>query len=220
MLEGRKKQGGDNMSRGVKIFLSVVGGLLLVGLIGLLVFLPLFAPVRSSAPGPESEATAGPGGAGLPNPASIYCEEQGGRLEIRAAADGSQYGACVFPDGSECDEWAFYRGECGPGGRAAGPSAEVVAARRDAALAYVREHYGDKAPAPESEWQLASLEESIAPEGSPAEVVYRFTAGDWAITISYPVGLSGPIIYSVDLDNPVTGFEWEGRVDNTGQVTE
>lgn len=49
---------------------------------------------------------------GLPNPASVYCEEQGGRLEIRSDESGGQGGFCVFPDGSECEEWAFYRGEC------------------------------------------------------------------------------------------------------------
>jgi putative hemolysin len=52
--------------------------------------------------------------ANMPNPASVYCEQQGNRLEIRAAADGSQSGVCIFPDGSECDEWAYFRGECGP----------------------------------------------------------------------------------------------------------
>ncbi len=52
--------------------------------------------------------------ANLPNPASVYCEEQGYKSEIRTAEDGSQSGVCVFPDGSECDEWAFYRKECGP----------------------------------------------------------------------------------------------------------
>jgi putative hemolysin len=60
-----------------------------------------------------AKATATPE-AGLPNPASVFCEEQGYNLEIRTAADGSQQGFCIFPDGSECDEWAFYRGECGP----------------------------------------------------------------------------------------------------------
>jgi putative hemolysin len=55
------------------------------------------------------------GSAGIPNPASVYCEEQGGTVEIRTAADGGQYGVCIFPDGSECDEWAFFRGECAPG---------------------------------------------------------------------------------------------------------
>jgi putative hemolysin len=52
---------------------------------------------------------------GLPNPASVYCEEQGGKLEIRTDASGGQYGVCVFDDGSECDEWMYYRGECKPG---------------------------------------------------------------------------------------------------------
>jgi putative hemolysin len=49
----------------------------------------------------------------MANPASVYCEEQGYELEIRDEA-GGQAGYCLFPDGSECEEWAFYRGECAP----------------------------------------------------------------------------------------------------------
>ncbi len=52
---------------------------------------------------------------GLANPAAVYCEEQGGTVEIRTADDGSQIGYCIFGDGSECDEWAYFRGECAPG---------------------------------------------------------------------------------------------------------
>jgi putative hemolysin len=51
----------------------------------------------------------------MPNPASVYCEQHGGKTEIVTAADGSQSGLCVFPDGSTCDEWAYFRGECQPG---------------------------------------------------------------------------------------------------------
>jgi len=53
--------------------------------------------------------------AGLPNPASVFCEENGGKSEIVTAKDGSQSGKCIFEDDSYCDEWAFYRGECKPG---------------------------------------------------------------------------------------------------------
>ena len=53
--------------------------------------------------------------AGLANPASVYCEEQGGTLEIRSDEAGNQYGVCIFEDGSECEEWAFFQGECQPG---------------------------------------------------------------------------------------------------------
>lgn len=68
------------------------------------------------APKPAAQATQP---ANLANPASVFCKEQGNRLEIRTASDGSQSGVCVFPDGSECDEWAYFRGECGPSGDAA-----------------------------------------------------------------------------------------------------
>jgi putative hemolysin len=51
--------------------------------------------------------------AGIPNPASVNCEQNGNKLEIRTAADGSQSGICIFPDGSTCEEWAYFRGECG-----------------------------------------------------------------------------------------------------------
>ncbi len=67
--------------------------------------------------GGEADSTATPdaatpeANAGLANPASVFCEAQGGRVDIRETADGQQ-GVCVFDDSSECDEWAFFRGEC------------------------------------------------------------------------------------------------------------
>lgn len=51
----------------------------------------------------------------IANPASTYCIEQGGKLEIRRDSDENEYGICKFSDGSECEEWAFYRGECSKG---------------------------------------------------------------------------------------------------------
>jgi putative hemolysin len=44
-----------------------------------------------------------------PNPASVFCEEQGGTVRIETAADGSQSGMCVLEDGTEIDEWEYYR---------------------------------------------------------------------------------------------------------------
>ena len=82
----------------------------------LMVTLVMFAPASCVAPQtpptPDPVSTEIPQ-ANIPNPASVYCEQQGNKLEIRTAADGSQSGVCIFPDGSECDEWAYFRGECG-----------------------------------------------------------------------------------------------------------
>lgn len=84
---------------------------------GQLAFLLLMTILTSCINSPiQPEVDSTPTGlhqADMPNPASVYCEEQGNRLEIRTAADGSQTGICIFPDGSECDEWAYYRSECG-----------------------------------------------------------------------------------------------------------
>jgi len=51
----------------------------------------------------------------MPNPASVYCAEHGGKVDLRQDASGGVAGICVFADGSECDEWAYFRGECQPG---------------------------------------------------------------------------------------------------------
>jgi putative hemolysin len=55
-------------------------------------------------------------GSRVANPASVHCIEQGGTLEIRTEPGGGQAGICVFDDGSECEEWALFRGECAKGG--------------------------------------------------------------------------------------------------------
>jgi putative hemolysin len=70
--------------------------------------------------------------AGIPNPASIYCEQNGNKLEIQTASDGSQSGVCVFLDGSTCEEWAYYRGECGPSAQASPTPAMTVEATTQA----------------------------------------------------------------------------------------
>ncbi|MCJ7531049.1 MAG: DUF333 domain-containing protein [Anaerolineales bacterium] len=72
------------------------------------------SPPATEAPTslPSATTEAKPG---IANPASVYCKEQGGQLEIRDG-DGGQSGYCIFLDGSECEEWAYFRNECAPGG--------------------------------------------------------------------------------------------------------
>jgi putative hemolysin len=79
----------------------------------LTIFIALTSCTPPTQPTPDSVPSDIPQ-ADMPNPASAYCVEQGYTSEIRTAADGSQSGVCIFPDGSECDEWAYFRGECGP----------------------------------------------------------------------------------------------------------
>jgi C1A family cysteine protease len=53
-------------------------------------------------------------GAGMANPAAVYCYELGYEYSVFDAEQG-QHGICAFPDGTECDEWSFLEGRCGQG---------------------------------------------------------------------------------------------------------
>jgi putative hemolysin len=48
----------------------------------------------------------------MANPASVNCVDKGGKLTIETSADGSQTGICTLQDGTKCEEWAYFRGEC------------------------------------------------------------------------------------------------------------
>ena len=76
---------------------------------------------QPSAPAPESgcgqeqtEKEASPVPVGLANPASVSCGNQDGTLEIKTDETGGQTGICKFANGSECEEWQLFRGECRP----------------------------------------------------------------------------------------------------------
>lgn len=86
---------------------------------------PTLTPVPGSA---SSEA-------GIANPASVFCEQNGGTLQIRTGLDGGQIGVCAFADGSECEEWAYFRGECKPGDT---PGASAATASTAATIEPVR----------------------------------------------------------------------------------
>ncbi|MQR99252.1 putative hemolysin [Gluconobacter aidae] len=45
---------------------------------------------------------------GIPNPASVYCTQHGGRhSDVRSA--GGETGVCLLPPNQVCDEWVLFR---------------------------------------------------------------------------------------------------------------
>ncbi len=109
-----------------------------------IVGLCLVALGTASACSPQASGGATPQ-VGLPNPASVYCEQNGGKLDLRTDATGGVSGVCQFPDGSECEEWAYFRGECKPGDSLAKPGPQppelTLSALRNAA--YHSPDWGD-----------------------------------------------------------------------------
>lgn len=45
---------------------------------------------------------------GMANPASVYCEKQGGKSIIVKGSKG-EYGVCQLKDGTTIEEWEYYR---------------------------------------------------------------------------------------------------------------
>jgi len=101
-----------------------------------IILLALVACMAPQVQAPAPTATDIPQ-VNMPNPASVYCEQNGNKLEIQTASDGSQSGVCIFPDGSTCDEWAYFRGECGPSTQASPIPAMTVEATTDASGGYM-----------------------------------------------------------------------------------
>jgi putative hemolysin len=166
--------------------------------------------------------------AGMANPASVYCQDQGFALEMRTDEDGT-YGVCIFPDGSECEEWAYFRGECEPGAKEVQPTKVPIAptdvtvlvpdpARaRDVALDYVFDRYGEVVfPRPGLVW----TEENVTEAGLVGASSFRYTAADLVVTVSFPVVNPVDTIYQIVVSKESTGFRWEGEVDASGQVKE
>lgn len=75
----------------------------------------LVAALALASCGDGNEDDNGPD-SGLANPASVFCEEQGGNVEIVTDPAGNQGGICRLPDGTEIEEWEYYRQFSGEGG--------------------------------------------------------------------------------------------------------
>jgi C1A family cysteine protease len=83
---------------------------LAVSLVATMLALGVFAPRHPAA---EADSSGCDGSTpGMANPAAVYCSELGYEYRVVDGTEG-QRGVCVFPEGSECDEWGFLAGECG-----------------------------------------------------------------------------------------------------------
>jgi hypothetical protein len=96
------------------------------------------------------------------------------------------------------------------------PAAPDPRSARDIALAYIVEHYDGPGPAPDLAW----VEEVVTPEGLVGSSTYQYAAGEWVVTVSFPIAASDATSYQVVAVDQSTAFQWEGSVDAAGQVME
>lgn len=48
----------------------------------------------------------------LSNPATVYCLSRDGDFNMKKTLAGTTEGYCTLPDGTECEVWALYKGDC------------------------------------------------------------------------------------------------------------
>lgn len=72
----------------------------------ILLFGAIVASLAACSATPNKDMT--PPKIGMANPASKYCVEQGGQLEIKNEANG-QVGYCKLPNGQVVEEWELFR---------------------------------------------------------------------------------------------------------------
>jgi putative hemolysin len=152
---------------------------------------PTATPPAAPAPGPTTMPPAA-----MPNPASVYCTQKGYKLEIRTAADGSQSGICVFPDGSACDEWAYYRGECGPAAQTSPTPAIVVEATPTASGGNTEENASGGYMPPGTSEAIADWWGVIKSTESGAQYDDYFERQDLGQTIYFGIDSMDPAVQS------------------------
>ena len=155
-----------------------------------IILVGLTACATLQAPTPDSTVIPP---AGLPNPASVYCEQNGNKLEIITATDGSQSGVCVFSDGSTCDEWAYYRDECGPAPQISPTPAETVETPENAGEGTGENDPGSSMP-PEATEEVVDWWGVIKSTGPGAQFDDYFERHDLGQNISFGLDSMDPAV--------------------------
>jgi putative hemolysin len=87
-----------------------INSIIITGLIILLIGLSACTSNQSNIP--DESSVSNEKQTQIANPASAFCESQGGKLTIQTDETGNQYGLCTLADGTQCEEWAHFKGEC------------------------------------------------------------------------------------------------------------
>jgi putative hemolysin len=97
------------MDNKIKIFFGIA--IVFVVVIGLVYIYPTKENQQNNQSGTNTSNSTEPI-TEISNPAGFYCHDLGYKTRINETPEG-QEGICIFPDGSECDDWSFYAGLCG-----------------------------------------------------------------------------------------------------------
>jgi putative hemolysin len=161
----------------------------------------------------------------LSNPATVYCLSQGGKFSMRKTLDGSTQGICELPNNIQCDEWAYYRGECPTGAKQQSATSTSDTTATTTSMAQTTST-PDISPTPtqrdddkeEQDSQTSKLELK-AEVGEPGEIVTSWkmnglkSPGGFIVILSGKPGITDLGKYSHANNNPDSrSFTWNNLV--------
>ena len=202
----------------------ILPGLFITGILILLAVLA--AGCTQQAPVPPVTT---PGQSAIANPASVYCGQNGGTVEIIKGTSGGEFGMCTFANGTSCEEWALFRGEGCKAGMAAVTTTPVIGMANPASVACGKAGgiTGMMKDAAGGEYGMCTFANGTSceewalfrGEGCKAGVVAAPTAeGKKMVTLTETEkGITEDIAqgtrFAVQLrENPTTGFGWDAAV--------
>jgi putative hemolysin len=98
------------MKKQKKIIVSIVAVILITGI----VLIGFYVNKNMNNPSENNETNEiNNTNTEIPDPAGFICNELGYKIQVVTDKEGGQRGVCIFPDKTECGEWAFYAGLCG-----------------------------------------------------------------------------------------------------------
>lgn len=190
---------------------------------------PTVAP-QAATDIPAQPAATEQTSAEIANPAAKNCVDQGFENEIRTATDGSQYGVCKFPDGSECEEWAYFRGECKQGDHTVAPAPDLNAASTtdyakvgpELAAAFEGKYKGTKVTmaGPFTDQDAVKFNESIKDFQEKTGITIEYTGSkEFEASIRIQIeGGSAPDIVDFPQPGLLASFASAGKVLNAGEI--
>ena len=118
---------------------------------------------------------------GYVTPAAQYCAITGGTYAVTGESNtDNEQGTCTFKDGSQCDAWAYYNGECSPGATAS-PTAPAGNWQW-----YVSQEVGYALQVP-STWS----EQSLPDQNDGAIHGMGYTGAEGGVEVYWGVGFGG-----------------------------
>lgn len=153
----------------------------------------------------------------LSNPATVYCLQEGGKFTMKKTLDGSTVGICELASNIQCEEWAFYKGDCPAGSKKdkTATSTQTTTTTNETVIVTTSTEPVIKQESKDVTDLVDSKLELTAELGDPGEIITKWktnglkSTSGFIVMLSGKPGITGPGKYNHIVNNPDSrSFTW------------